>query len=146
VIARFDPGFLAHDVEFSPDGQQAWVTSADGPDVSVFGAVDRRILFRVLVGPGPQHVPFAGRFAYLTSGYGGIIERVDAATGRGLNRAKAPYGSFELAADGAYVVASSLLRGTVAIYDPRLVLRHVISVAPAAREIALSSSSGSLNR
>ena len=93
-----------------------------------------------------QHVAFAGRFAYLTSGYGSIIERVDAATGRVLNRAKAPYGSFELAADGADVVASSLLRGTVAIYDPQLVLRHVSSVAPAAREIALSSSSGWLNR
>jgi YVTN family beta-propeller protein len=146
VIGRFDPGFPAHDVEFSPDGQQAWVSSADGPDVSVFGAADRRTLFRVPVGPGPQHVAFAGRFAYLTSGYGGVIERVDAATGRVLNRAKAPYGSFELDAGGAYVVASSLLRGTVAIYDPQLVLRHVISVAPAAREIALSSSSGQLNR
>jgi len=93
-----------------------------------------------------QHVAFAGRFAYLTSGYGSIIERVDAATGSALNRVKGAYGSFELAADGADVVASSLLRGTVAIYDPQLVLRHVSSVAPAAREIALSSSSGWLNR
>ncbi len=139
AIGRFDPGFPAHDIEFSPNGQQAWVSSADSPDVSVFGAIDRRILFRVPVGTGPQHVAFAGRFAYLTSGYGGTIEKVDAATGRVLARARSPYGSFELDAGQGYVVASSLLRGTLAIYNPALKLLHVVHLARATREVALSS-------
>ena len=139
VIGRFDPGFAAHDVEFSPDGRQAWVSSADSPDVSVFSAVDRRVLFRVPVGTGPQHVAFTGRFAYLTSGYGRVIEKVDAATGRVLTRASSPYGSFELDAAQGYVVASSLLRGTLAIYNPQLKLLHVVDLAPATREVAISS-------
>lgn len=139
VIGRFDPGFPAHDVEFSPDGQKAWVTSADSPDVSVFSAVDRRILFRVPVGAGPQHVAFAGRFAYLTSGYGAVIEKVDAATGRVLARASSTYGSFELDAGQGYVVASSLLRGTLAIYNPELKPLHVVHLAPATREVAIST-------
>jgi DNA-binding beta-propeller fold protein YncE len=139
VIGRFDPGFPAHDIEFSPNGRQAWVTSADGPDVSVFSATGRRILFRVPVGTGPQHVAFAGRFAFLTSGYGGMIEKVDAATGQVLARARSPHGSFELDARQGYVVASSLLRGTLAIYDPELTLLHVVHLAPATREVAIST-------
>ena len=139
VIGRFDPGFPAHDIEFSPNGQQAWVTSADSPNVSVFNPIDRRILFRVPVGTGPQHVAFAGRFAYLTSGYGGVIERVDASTGRILNRATAPHGSFELDAGLGYVVASSLLRGTLAIYNRQLKLLRAVRLAPATREVAIST-------
>lgn len=91
------------------------------------------------VGRGPQHVAFAGRFAYVTSGYGSTIERVDAATGRILTRARSPHGSFELAAGDGYVVTSSLLRGTLAIYTPALKLVRVVHLAPATREVALSS-------
>ena len=140
VIGRFDPGFATHDVSFAPGGNQVWVTSADGPDVAVWGAADRRLLFRVPVGQGPQHVAFDGRFAYLTSGYGGVIEKVDAATGRIVKRVPAPYGSFELDAGQGYVVASSLLRGTLAIYNPQLRLLRVVHLAPAAREVAISTS------
>ena len=139
VIGRFDPGFPAHDVAFSPDGRQAWVTSADSPDVTVFNAVEERILFRVRVGAGPQHVAFAGRFAYVTSGYSGVIDKVDAATGRVLAHARSPYGSFELDAGQGYVVASSLLRGTLAIYSAQLTPLRVVHLAPATREVAISS-------
>ncbi len=82
---------------------------------------------------------FEGRFAYLTSGYGGTIEKVDASTGRVITRASAPYGSFELDARQGYVVTSSLLRGTLAIYTPNLKLLRVVKVAPTAREVAISS-------
>jgi YVTN family beta-propeller protein len=140
VIGRFAPGFPAHDVEFTPSGSQAWVTSSNGPDVSVFRPSDHHLLFRVPVGAPPQHVAFAGPYAYLTSGYGSTIERVDAATGRVLERAASPYGSFELAAGEGYVVTSSLLRGTLAIYTPELKLLRVARLAPATREVAISSS------
>ena len=138
VIGRFEPDFAAHDVSFAPGGQRAWITSANGPDVTVVGAIDHRPRFRVPVGRGPQHVAFAGRFAYVTSGYGSTIERVDAATGRILTRARSPHGSFELAAGDGYVVTSSLLRGTLAIYTPALKLVRVVHLAPATREVALS--------
>jgi len=50
-----------------------------------------------------------------------------------------PYGSFELGAANGYVVTSSLLRGTLAIYNEELHLLRVVHVAPAAREVAISS-------
>ncbi len=142
VIGRLEPGFDVHDLSFSSDGLQAWITSANRREVTVLDGIDEQVLFRVPVGPPPQHVALAGRWAYLTSGYGGVIEQVDAATGRIVARARSPYGSFELAADGRYVVTSSLLRGTLAIYTAHLKLLRVVHLAPATREVALSSPAG----
>jgi YVTN family beta-propeller protein len=141
VIGRFDPGFPAHDVEFTADGRRIWISSAGSPEVSVFSASGRRLLFRVSVGAPPQHVAFDGRFAYVTSGYGGVIEQVDAASGRLLVRTALPYGSFELDARDGYVVSSSLLRGTLAIYHTNLRLVRVVQLAPVTREVAISAPS-----
>jgi YVTN family beta-propeller protein len=143
VIGRFDPGFEVHDLAFSDDGLKVWITSSKRRDVTVFDGLDKQVLFRVPVGPPPQHVALVGSYAYLTSGYGGTIEKVDARNGHVIARAGSPYGSFELAADGRYVVTSSLLRGTLAIYTPRLKLLRVVHLAPATREVALSSRAGS---
>jgi hypothetical protein len=113
-------------------------SETSGDDVTAFDARDERVLFHVRVGTPPQHLPFDGGYAYLTSGYGGTIERVDAATGRVLRRTTSPYGSFELAAGDGYIATSSLLRGTLAIYTPGLKLLRVVSLAPATREVAIS--------
>jgi DNA-binding beta-propeller fold protein YncE len=138
VVGHFVPGFPVHDLAFSPDGRRVWVTAADGPDVTVFNAVNRRVLFRVPVGPPPQHLAFAGSYLYATSGYGSVIERIDAATGHVLKRKSAPFGSFELAAADGYVACVSLLRGTIAIYTPALKLLRVVHLAAATREVAIS--------
>jgi DNA-binding beta-propeller fold protein YncE len=139
VIGHFTPGFPAHDLAFSPNGRQIWISSSIGPDVTVFSVGDHRVLFRVPGGPPPQHLAFEGPHAYITSGYGDQIEEVSTATGRMVARASAPYGSFELATADGYVATSSLLRGTVAIYTPALQPLHTVTVASAAREIAISS-------
>jgi YVTN family beta-propeller protein len=139
VTGRFDPGFAAHDLSFSPDGKRVWITAAHVARTAVFTVDGHRLLFRLAIGPGPQHIAFAGRYAYVTSGYGRTIWKVDADTGRILHVAPAPYGSFELGAADGYVVTSSLLRGTLAIYDTQLRLLRVVHVAPAAREVAISS-------
>ena len=138
VVGHFIPGFPAHDLAFSPDGRSIWITSAAGSDVTAFDAHTHRVLFSIPVGAPPQHLVFEGRYAYLTSGYGRVIEKVDATTGRVLTRASSPYGSFELAAGDGYVVSSSLLDGTLAIYTPNLKLLHVVKLAPTAREVAIS--------
>lgn len=138
VVGHFTPGFAVHDLAFSPNGRAIWLTSASGPDVTAFDARTHRVLFHVAVGPGPQHIDFAGRYAYLTSGYGSTIEKVDANSGRVVARASTPYGSFELAAADGYVVCSSLLRGTLAIYTTDLKLLRVVTLAPATREVAIS--------
>jgi DNA-binding beta-propeller fold protein YncE len=137
-IGHFSAGFPAHDLSFTPNGRRVWVTSAAGPDVTVFSTPNLRPLFRIPVGAPPQHIAFAGRHAYLTSGYGDTIEEVDVATGRVLSRTSAPHGSFELDAADRYVVTSSLLRGTLAIYSPELKLLRVVDLAPVTREVAIS--------
>jgi DNA-binding beta-propeller fold protein YncE len=138
VIRRLTPGFSAHDLLFSSDGRRVWISSAAGPDVTVFDVRTRKALFRVPVGPPPQHLAFQGRYAYLTSGYGRAIEKVNATTGRVITRTRAPYGSFELAAADGYVTTASLLSGRLAIYTPSLKLLRVIKLAPATREVAIS--------
>jgi DNA-binding beta-propeller fold protein YncE len=137
VIARFHPGYRAHDLQFSPDGRRVWITSANQPDVGVFSARTHRLLFRVSAGPPPQHVAFDGPSAYITSGHGSRIERVSLARGRLLNHAPAPYGSFDLDTAGGYVVTSSLLRGTLASYNPALRPLRVRHIAPSAEDILL---------
>jgi YVTN family beta-propeller protein len=138
VIGHVALGFPAHDLGFSPDGRQVWITSAAGNDVTVLDARSHHALFRVPVGKAPQHLAFDGRYAYLTSGYGSTIVKVDTMTGQVIRRTAAPYGSFELAAADGYVGTSSLLRGTLAIYTTGLKLLRVVKLAPATRELAIS--------
>jgi DNA-binding beta-propeller fold protein YncE len=140
LVGSFEPGFLAHAVVFTPDGRRVWISSASGPDVGVFSAVDHRLLFRVPGGSPPQHIAFAGSSAYLTSGYGSTIERVSLAAGRVLRRVSAPYGSFELDAGSGFVVTSSLFRGTLSIYDYGLDLERTLSIAPATEDVVISPS------
>lgn len=138
VIGRFDPGFAVHDLAFSPDGREVWLSSAAAPGVAVVSARTHRVLFRVRVGPPPQHVAINLGAAYLTSGYGGTIELASAANGRVSTHARTPHGSFELAAGDGYVVTSSLLDGHVTVFDRRLHRRHLLDLAPATREVALA--------
>jgi len=138
VVSRFEPGFVAHDVAFSPNGKRVWVTSSEISSVTVFDSRSRRRLFSVAAGPAPQHVAFGDgpRNAYVTSGYGRRIESVDPGSGRILRVRRIPYGSFNLAPMGSFVVTPSLIRGTVTQLDPKLRIRQTVKVAPATRGVA----------
>ena len=138
VVGHFDPGFLAHTLLFTPDGSRVWITSASSDQIGVFSTSTHRLLFRVAAGAPPQHIVFDGAVAYVASGYGSQIEMVKLSTGQVLKTASAPYGSFELDASSSYVVTSSLLRGTLAIYTPQVRLLHTIQIAPAAEDVALT--------
>lgn len=139
VVGYLHPGFLAHDLLFTPGGKQVWITSAEGSFVGVFQVNTRRLLWRVPAAVGPQHIAFADGFAYITSGYGSSIERVNLYSGRVVRRAYAPFGSFDLDASGRYVVTASLLRGTLAIYNRALQLLGVHRLAPSTEDVALSA-------
>lgn len=139
VVGHFRPPFLAHDLLFTPDGTELWITSADTSYVGVFSARTHRLLFRVPAGAPPQHLAFANGVAYITSGYGSSIEKVDLRTGRVITRRFAPYGSFDLDAARGYVVTASLLEGTLAIYDRNLRLLRVRRLAPETEDVALSA-------
>lgn len=137
LVGTFHPGYLAHDLRFTPDGRRVWISSASGSGVGVFNARNHRLMFRVPGGPPPQHVVFDGPYAYVTSGYGSQIEQVSRASGRILKRATAPYGSFELDAGGGYVVTSSLMRGTIAVYNTHLHLLRIRHLAPSAEDVTI---------
>jgi DNA-binding beta-propeller fold protein YncE len=138
LTGTFDPGFATHDLAFSPNGDQVWVSSASGPDVAAFSSRDHRLMFRIAVGAPPQHLVFSGRYAFLTSGYGATIEEAMNSNGAVVARATTPVGSFELDAGHGMVATSSLLRGTLAVFDSKLRLLRRIAIAPAARDLVIS--------
>ena len=138
ITGRWQPPHPVHDLRFAPSGTTVWLSSATGPHVTVVDARTHTIRLRIHVGRPPQHIAFGPNGAYLTSGYGRLIERVDPTSGHVLDRATTPYGSFELDARGAYVATSSLLQGTLALFDPRLHLRRLTPLAPATREVAIA--------
>jgi DNA-binding beta-propeller fold protein YncE len=135
VIGSFDPGFAAHDLAFAPDARRIWITSDDSSSVAVLDVATHRLLFRVPVGPPPQHVVFWLRSAYLTSGYGDRIEQVDARTGTLLHHARVAHGSFNLATVGSFVLTASLLNGTLTELTDTLKPVRVLHLAPSTRDV-----------
>lgn len=141
VIGEIHPRVAAHDLAFAPDGHTVWVGSSTASYVSVLNARTGRLVATIPAGPGPQHVAF-GAFthapAYITSGYGSTLEMVGVATRKVLRRVHVPYGSFNLAAAGSLVVTSSLLTGAVDEYTGRLHRWMHVTVAPHARDVAIT--------
>jgi DNA-binding beta-propeller fold protein YncE len=141
LVGHFEPGFTVHDLAFSPDGRRVWLTSDDVTSVHVVDARTRRLLFSVPVGPPPQHVAFneaVPHQVWLTSGYGRVLDLVDATSGSILRTRRTAYGSFNFATAGGLVVTSSLLTGTVAEYTSSLEPFRIVRVASSARDVALT--------
>jgi DNA-binding beta-propeller fold protein YncE len=139
VVGRFDPGFAAHDLAFSSDFR-VWVTAADRRFVTVFDSRTRRPVARIPAGAPPQHIAFGPiRGAFMTSGYGGTLEIVNRFSGRVLRTVRVPYGSFNVATFGSFVVTSSLLRGTVTELTDEGHVWMKRRVAPAARGVAVAA-------
>jgi DNA-binding beta-propeller fold protein YncE len=140
VLRPLHPAAAAHDVAFSPDGRTVWVSSASEPYISVYSAASGRLVDNVPAGRAPQHVVFASGRAYITSGYGSSIEMVAPATRRVLRRAELPYGSFNLASAGPWLVVTSVLNGEVTVLRASTLRRGAeTKVATAARSVAVLS-------
>jgi DNA-binding beta-propeller fold protein YncE len=140
VVRRLHPEVAAHDLAFSPGGQTVWVSSASEPYVSVYSAASGRLIDTIPAGRAPQHVVFAAGRAYITSGYGSSIEMVAATTRRVLRRAELPYGSFNLASTGPWLVVTSVLNGEVTVLRASTLRRGAeTKVATAARSVAVLS-------
>jgi DNA-binding beta-propeller fold protein YncE len=139
VVGRFHPRFGAHDVSFAPDGRTVWVTSPSHSSVSGY-SVSGRILWTAGAGRPPGHVGFSGDRALVPSGYGSLLSAfIWRSPSRAPDRAFAPYGSFNLATYGAWVVTSSLFTGQVSEYRVSDLHRlWTAKVAPAARYVAIS--------
>jgi DNA-binding beta-propeller fold protein YncE len=102
------PGFLAHDVGFSPDGR-LWITSGAARVLAVGAAHHRADL-------APQHVTFGNGRAFVTSGDSGTLH-VQAHDGRVLSRVAVPTGSYNVQFAHGRVVTPSLSHGTLTVLD-----------------------------
>lgn len=142
VVGRFDPKFGAHDVVFAPDGRTVLVTSPAGSTAAAYSAGGRvpRLLWYAGAGRGPEHVAFSGDSALVSSGYGSSLEALSwRSPSRAPRAVAAPYGSFNLATYGDFVVTTSLLTGQVSEFRVRDLHRlWTAKVAPAARYVAVS--------
>jgi DNA-binding beta-propeller fold protein YncE len=139
VIGHVHPRFVAHDVSFAPDSRTVWVTSPSTSSVSGY-SVGGRLLWTAGAGKPPGHVAFSGGRALVPSGYSSAVS---AFTWRSPSRAPqvtaAPYGSFNLAVYGGFVVTTSLFTGQVSEYRAGDLHRlWTTKVAPAARYVAIS--------
>ena len=142
VLGRFHPRFGAHDVAFASGGRSVLVTSPSGSTVSAYSAGGRqpRLLWSAGAGRGPEHVAFSGGTALVSSGYGSSLEALSMRSpSRAPKVAAAPYGSFNLAAYGGFVVTTSLFTGQVSEFRVGDLHRlWTAKVAPAARYVAIS--------
>jgi DNA-binding beta-propeller fold protein YncE len=142
VVGRFRPRFGAHDIAFAPGGGTVLVTSPSGSDVSAYSPGGRRprLLWYAGAGRAPEHVVFSGSTALISSGYGSSLEALSVRSpSRAPEIAAVPYGSFNLATYGGFVVTTSLFTGQVA--ELRVGDLHRLwtrKVAPAARYVAIS--------
>jgi DNA-binding beta-propeller fold protein YncE len=142
VFGRFHPRFGAHDIAFAPGGGTVLVTSP-GSTASAYtaGGQHPRLLWSAGAGQGPAHVAFSGGDALLASGYGSSLEalRWRQPSAGDYARAHVPYGSFNLATYGGFVVTTSLFTGQVT--ELRISDLHRLwttKVAPAARYVAIT--------
>ena len=139
VLGRFHPQFGAHDVSFAPDGRTVWVTSPSRSTVSGY-TLGGTLLWTAGAGKPPGHVAFSGGRALVPSGYGSLLSAFTwGSPSRAPDRTSAPYGSFNLATYGGFVVTTSLFSGQVSEYRVSNLHRlWTAKVAPAARYVAIS--------
>ena len=119
-VALLRPAMLAHDVGRAPDGR-LWVTGGATGELTVGGAAQRADL-------APQHVTFAPRRAYVTSGDSGTFH-VHALAGTRLRSTAVPLGSYNVQHGPGLVLTPSLLRGTLAVLDEHGTLLATVPVA-----------------
>ena len=83
---------------------------------------------------------FAAGRAYVTSGYGSSIEMVDPTRRTVLRRVESPYGAFNLASAGRWLVTTSVLNGEVTILRAATLRRRdETTVASVAQSVAVLS-------
>ena len=134
LVRTIRPPFLAHDVGFSADPRHVWVTSGDDERLAVYERRERRPVFTLLADAPPQHVTFAGRVAYVTSGDDGTFRVHRLSDGRLLRTTRVPVGSYNVQEGFGRILTPSLDRGTLCVLDRHGLLLHRTRVAPSSHD------------
>ena len=87
--------FGAHDVGFSPDGREVWVTSGAAGETAIYSA-GRKLRTTLPADAAPQHVTFSSAAAYVTSGDAGTLHLQSRTTGRVVRTTRIPVGSYNV--------------------------------------------------
>jgi DNA-binding beta-propeller fold protein YncE len=122
------PPFRAHDVEFSPDARQVWVTSGTGGETAIYTS-GRRLHSTLRADAAPQHVTFGDAVAYVTSGHAGTLQVHSLADGRLLRTTRIPVGSYNVQHGRGRVITPSLSAGTLTILNRSGALLASVQVA-----------------
>lgn len=93
--ALVTPPFGAHDVGFSPDGRQVWVTAGATGETAIYHP-GRELQRTLHADAAPQHVTFGNAAAYVTSGDSGTLHVHSRATGRVVRTVRIPVGSYNV--------------------------------------------------
>jgi DNA-binding beta-propeller fold protein YncE len=132
VIRHVRPPFGAHDVGFAPDGRRVWVTAGRERRVAVYRPHGTRPERLLAADEAPQHVGFAGAYAYVTSGDSGTMQTRAVHTGALRSSTPVPRGSYNVQAAAGRVLTPSLMHGTLTVLDRRgrvLASRRVAAAA-----------------
>lgn len=127
-VALVTSPFGAHDVGFSPDGTEVWVTSGAAGETAIYGA-GRSLRSTLHADAAPQHVTFGGTAAYVTSGDSGTLRVHARATGQVVRTTPIPVGSYNVQHGHGRVITPSLSHGTLAVLDERGALLATLQVA-----------------
>jgi hypothetical protein len=127
-IALVTPPFGAHDVGFSPDGRQVWVTAGSAGETAIYRG-GRKLGATLPADSAPQHVTFGKTAAYVTSGDSGTLRVHSQVTGRVLRTTQIPVGSYNVQHGGGRVITPSLSHGTLTVLNERGALLASVHVA-----------------
>jgi DNA-binding beta-propeller fold protein YncE len=133
-VRDVSPPFLAHDVGFSPDGRQVWVTAGEAGATGIYDR-DGRLRLRLSADPGPQHVSFGPGVAYVTSGEAGTLRVQSLSDGRVLRQTRVPSGSYNVqSGPEGLVLSPSLSLGTLCVLNVHGRVLHEVRVASSSHD------------
>jgi DNA-binding beta-propeller fold protein YncE len=121
LLRTFPADDLAHDVGFSPDIQELWISSGVDRRLAIHDAQTLRLLRRLPADRPPQHVTFdeTARRVYVASGESGTLRVYRMADARLMGTRRIPAGSYNVCAQAGRVITPSLDLGTLTIVDHR---------------------------
>ena len=138
-VALVTPPFGAHDVGFSPDGREVWVTAGVAGETAIYHQ-GRKLRSTLHADAAPQHVTFSGTSAYVTSGDAGTLHVHARASGRVVRTTPIPVGSYNVQHGRGRVITPSLSKGTLAILNERGALLATVQVAASCHDACFAPS------
>jgi hypothetical protein len=138
-MALVTPPFGAHDVGFSPDGREVWVTAGATGETAIYHQ-GRKLRSTLPADAAPQHVAFSGTSAYVTSGDSGTLRVHARASGRVVRTTPIPVGSYNVQHGRGRVITPSLSKGTLTVLNERGALLATVQVAASCHDACFAPS------